>query len=145
MPNLTRSCADPARIATSFFNHVGCFSDIPQWRHAFLPCRYRGVPCVSRTGTGQAAGFGHARNPENDGGGLKCGQSRSRTNELPWEKTARNYASAFFPIMQKPLPKGSLQNAIGGRCPSSNFCSHFPPAFNTLTKTLSKSSTWKSI
>jgi hypothetical protein len=57
----------------------------------------------------------------------------------------RDYASAFCPIMQKPLPNGSLQNAMGGRCPPSNFFSHFAPAFNTLTKAPSKSLTWKSM
>ena len=58
---------------------------------------------------------------------------------------ARTYAPAFFPMIQKPLPNGSLQNAMGGCPPPSNFCSQIAPAANALLKTASRSSTLKSI
>lgn len=54
-------------------------------------------------------------------------------------------ALALDPRMQNPLPNGSLQNAIGECFPPSNFCSHLAPAFKALAKTVSRSSTWKSM
>jgi hypothetical protein len=48
---------------------------------------------------------------------------------------------AAVPITQNPLPNGSAQNAMGGRAPPSNFCSHFAPAFTAFVKKASKSST----
>ena len=48
---------------------------------------------------------------------------------------------ATCPITQNPLPKGSLQNAVAGRPPPSNFCSHFAPALTALSRKASKSST----
>jgi integrase len=50
-------------------------------------------------------------------------------------------AYQLVPTTQKPLPNGSLQNAMGGREPPSNFCSHFAPALIAFAKKVSKSST----
>jgi len=58
---------------------------------------------------------------------------------------AVNQVPALAPTMQNPFPNGSLQNAIGGRGPPSNFCSHLAPPSNTFATTPSKSSTWKSM
>jgi hypothetical protein len=48
---------------------------------------------------------------------------------------------AICPITQNPFPKGSLQNAVAGRRPPSNFCSHVAPALSALSRKASKSST----
>ena len=60
---------------------------------------------------------------------------------LAFEGQRAKICQVVVPTTQKPLPNGSLQNAMGGRAPPSNFCSHFAPAFTAFARKASNSST----
>jgi len=116
----------------------------PRWRRArSMFCQFLSLS------TGTAPAFVGSSNQDPEGRGVESvhvAGCYARVWSASGPRAAnRNYPSAFFPIMQNPLPNGSLQKAMGGRSPPSNSCSHLAPAFNALTKTPSKSSTWKSM